>query len=128
MQVSQEKLLQYIHFNRQYNTLLIEHNTKLVERNAELIENNTELIEHSVELVDHNTKLIDQLRTEMDTVKATQPSTQLVILVRKEAGNPVNYFDKTYAEYQAGFEANGLLKHQSIPILIKPSRRELAWP
>merc|ERR1712110_186423 len=67
-------------------------------------------------MVDHNTKLIDQLRTEMDTVKATQPSTQLevesvqpqgaqVILVRKEAGNPVDYFDKTFAEYQAGFEA-----------------------
>ena len=76
----------------------------------------------------------------MDTIKVTrQTSTQLgvesvqpqgaqVILVRKEAGNPVDYFDKTYAEYQAGFEANGLLKHQSIPILIKPLRRELAWP
>ena len=91
MQVSQEKLLQYIHFNRQYNTLLIE----------------------------HNTKLINQLRMEMDTVKPTQPSTQLevepvqpqgaqVILVRKEADNPVNYFDKTYQEYQDGFSANGL--------------------
>jgi len=70
-EVSQEKLLQYIHFNRQYNTLLIE----------------------------HNTKLIDQLRTE-------------VILVRKPGGNPEDFFDKTFAEYKAGFAANGLLKHQ----------------
>jgi len=29
------------------------------------------------------------------------------ILVRKEVGNPADYFDKTYAEYQAGFSANG---------------------
>ena len=126
MQVSQEKLLQYIHFNRQYNTLLIE----------------------------HNTKLINQLRMEMDTVKPTKPSTQLEVesvqpqgaevmlvrkeaanpdlattttttttttppgsvkvLVRKEVDNPVDYFAKTYAEYREGFSANGLLKKQSI--------------
>jgi len=30
--VSQEKLLQYIHFNRHYNTLLIQHNTKLINQ------------------------------------------------------------------------------------------------
>ena len=59
MQVSQEKLLQYIHFNRQYNSLLIEHNTKLIE----------------------------QLRTEMETVKATEPSTQLEVeSVQPESG------------------------------------------
>jgi len=31
-EVSQEKLLQYIHFNRHYNTLLIQHNTKLINQ------------------------------------------------------------------------------------------------
>ena len=73
MQVSQEKLLQYIHFNRQYNTLLIEHNSKLVENNTKLIQ--------------HNTELINQLRTEMETVKATQPSTQLeVASVQAQSG------------------------------------------
>jgi len=29
------------------------------------------------------------------------------MLVRKEVGNPADYFDKTFAEYQAGFSANG---------------------
>ena len=41
------------------------------------------------------------------------------MLVRKEVGNPANFFDKTFAEYQEGFSANGLLKQQSIHILIK---------
>ena len=97
-QVSQEKLLQYIHFNRHHNTILIE----------------------------HNTKLINQLRTEMEAVKAIQgqstktyyqislslsPGAQ-VILVRKEVGNPAEYFDKTFAEYQKGFSANGVLEKE----------------
>ena len=29
------------------------------------------------------------------------------MLVRKQAGNPYDYFDKTFAEYQRGFSANG---------------------
>ena len=51
-QVSQEKLLQYIHFNRHHNTILIE----------------------------HNTKLINQLRTEMETVKAIQGQSKKICL------------------------------------------------
>ena len=37
------------------------------------------------------------------------------MLVRKKVGNPADYyfyFDKTYAEYQEGFAANGVLKQQ----------------
>ena len=74
MQVSQEKLLQYIHFNRQYNTLLIEHNTKLIE----------------------------QLRTEMETVKATEPSTQLEVeSVQPESGESKQIY------YHFTFSAGG---------------------
>ena len=29
------------------------------------------------------------------------------MLVRKQCENPTSYFDKTFAEYQEGFEANG---------------------
>ena len=29
------------------------------------------------------------------------------MLVRKQCENPTDYFDKTFAEYQEGFEANG---------------------
>ena len=81
MQVSQEKLLQYIHFNRQYNTLLIEHNNELIE---------------------HNTELINQLKTEMETVKAintvTQTSTQSVKATRQ----PVPQMEVESAHPQSG--------------------------
>merc|ERR1712061_874666 len=30
-----------------------------------------------------------------------------LVLVRKEVGNPLLYFDKTYAEYKRGFASNG---------------------
>ena len=42
---------------------------------------------------------------------------QVQVLVRKEAGNPADYFDKTFAEYQEGFSANGVLKQQLIQSL-----------
>merc|ERR1712012_694028 len=72
-----------------------------------------------------NNKQIDQLRTEIDDIKAeTSPLLQLsaknshlieqlrfvlpvVMLVRKQCENPTDYFDKTFAEYQEGFSANG---------------------
>ena len=31
----------------------------------------------------------------------------VVMLKRKEVGNPINYFDKTLAEYKEGFESKG---------------------
>ena len=40
-------------------------------------------------------------------VTGIPPPGQVKILVRKEVGNPVDYFDKTFAEYQAGFSAKG---------------------
>jgi len=66
-------LLQYIHFNRLENRMLI----------------------------DQLKKEIDQMRKEIDTHNPVK------VLVRKEVGNPADYFDKTFAEYQAGFSANG---------------------
>ena len=64
-QVSQEKLLQYIHFNRHYNTLLVRHNTKLIEdlrtETAHLIQENIRKIDQLREEEQDNTKLIEQL-------------------------------------------------------------------
>merc|ERR1712012_1429212 len=109
--VSQEKLLQYIHHNRRSNTLLVQHNNKQIDKLR--IQNQD------------NNKQIDQLRTEIDNIKAeTSPLRQLmaensyliemlrsllpvVILMRKQCENPTDYFDKTFAEYQEGFSANG---------------------
>ena len=89
--------------------------------------------------------LIDQLKKEMEanhpspsssappptstppTSASSTPSASVKMLVRKEVGNPADYFDKTFAEYQEGFSANGLLKQQSIQSPIISSRRELAW-
>ena len=33
---------------------------------------------------------------------------------RKQSGNPVDFFDKTFAEYQEGFSANGEQKKERI--------------
>ena len=72
IQVAQEKLLQYIHFNRHYNTLLIEHNTKLIDQlkleNIPLIQNNKDQIEelrrNTTLLIQSNAHLMNQLRAD----------------------------------------------------------------
>jgi len=115
------------------NNLLIQENTNAIdnlkEENALLIQENTNRIDKlktdSTLLVQDNNKQIDQLRTEIDKIKAeTSPFRQLmaenpylieqlrsllpvVMLVRKQCENPTDYFDKTFAEYQEGFSANG---------------------
>jgi len=47
----------------------------------------------------------------VDSLRKTCPVQQSAgaqeMLVRKEVGNPADYFDKTFAEYQKGFSANG---------------------
>merc|ERR1719234_983551 len=48
---------------------------------------------------------INELKTEIEVLKISQGP--VVMLCRQEVGNPVDYFDKTFAEYQQGFEANG---------------------
>merc|ERR1719320_722082 len=51
--------------------------------------------------IEENTKLIEQLRIDL---KSLLP---VAMLVRKQASNPHDYFDKTFAEYQRGFSAYG---------------------
>ena len=73
-------------------------------------------------------KEISEVRTELETMIAHTGF--VVMLRRKEVGNPVDFFDKTFAEYQAGFEANG-----EIEILVRAKeenhifqeRNGLAW-
>ena len=48
------------------------------------------------------------------------PGEYIKILVRKEVGNPVDFFNKYYDEYREGFSANGLLKQQSQFHILKP--------
>jgi len=200
--VSQSQLLQYIHFNRHHNTLLVQHNTKLTSElrtdNALLIQENTRMIDQirsentlliqentkkidnlntdNTLLIQENTKKIDklkadntlliqentrkiekmksdntpliqnindqisQLRTDVDDIKNDQISQlredvnnikaeqssfpkligqlrkemlsfdlhpPVAMVVRKQASNPHNYFDKTFEEYKRGFSANG---------------------
>merc|ERR1719391_1537642 len=45
--------------------------------------------------------------TTTSTTTTPLPPGPVKVLVRKEVGNPVDYFDKTFAEYQEGFSANG---------------------
>ena len=44
------------------------------------------------------------------TTTALLPPPPIKVLVRKEVGNPADYFDKTFAQYKEGFSANGWLK------------------
>ena len=46
--------------------------------------------------------------TTTTTTTITPPPGPVKVLVRKEVGNPADYFDKTFAEYKEGFSANGL--------------------
>ena len=50
--------------------------------------------------------------TTTTTTTTPLPPGPVKVLVRKEVGNPADYFDKTFAEYQEGFSANGLLRKQ----------------
>ena len=54
--------------------------------------------------------------TTTTTTTTPLPPGPVKVLVRKEVGNPADYFDKTFAEYKEGFSANGLLKQQPIQI------------
>ena len=55
--------------------------------------------------------------TTLPPVSTTPASVK--VLVRKEVGNHPHFFDKTFAQYQEGFSATGLLKEQFMQILIK---------
>ena len=65
--MSQEKLLQYIHFNRHHNTLLVQHNTKLIE---DLRTENTHLIQENIRKDDQ----ISKLRTDVDNIESEHSS------------------------------------------------------
>ena len=72
---------------------------------------------------DAHTRRIGELKTQLETLNSemselkTELETEIetlgihsgavVMLRRKEVGNPVDFFQKTFPEYQAGFEANG---------------------
>ena len=53
-------------------------------------------------LIQHNANMIVEL-------KANQPAASLVMVRRRAAGNgnPANFFDKNFTEYQQGFSLNG---------------------
>ena len=52
----------------------------------------------------------------------------VVMLVRKQCENPTDYFDKTFAEYQEGFSANGeFQKDDKMTENIFQERSGLAW-
>ena len=67
-----------------------------------LVPSDTEKID---EMKTEISKEISEVRTELETMVAH--AGPVVMLRRKEVGNPVDFFQKTFAEYQAGFEANG---------------------
>ena len=91
-------MLQYIHFNRHQNSLLINDLKKQIEAHHHLPPNPT------------------PVPTSAPPFPPPPPPPslpgQVLVLVRKEVGNPVDYFEKTFAEYKEGFSSNGMLKQQ----------------
>ena len=73
--VDQEKLLQYIHFNRHYNTLLVQHNTKLIKELIEEKADNSLLIQENMKQIEqlrkNNALLIQSNAKEIDHVKSS---------------------------------------------------------
>jgi len=95
-----------------------ENTKKIGELKTEIeILHETQMNQLKTEMVTLNSEKISELRTEMETQIANQMDemkkeiekhhTRIVMLRRKEVGNPVDFFEKTFSEYQAGFEANG---------------------
>ena len=101
--MSKQLLVQYIHFNRHHNTMLMKHNDAALTKKIDELTAEMETLKTEIEA--DISKEISDMRTEFETLRAqTGP---VVMIQRKEAGNPVDFFDKTFAEYQAGFEAKG---------------------
>ena len=44
---------------------------------------------------------------------------------RKQSGNPVDFFDKTFAEYQEGFSANGEQKRKKDTKFLKKNQERV---
>ena len=121
--MSKQLLVQYIHFNRHHNTMLMKHNdaalTKKIDELKTEIETlkanqksetsetlgSAEISQIKTEIEADFSKEISDMRTEFETMIAH--AGHVVMLRRKEVGNPVDFFQKTFAEYQAGFEAKG---------------------
>ena len=120
--MSKQLLVQYIHFNRHHNTMLMKHNDAALTRKIDELKTEMETLKANqksetetlgsaeisqvkTEIEADNSKMILELRTELETLIAQ--AGPVVMVRRKEVGNPVDFFDKTFAEYQAGFEANG---------------------
>ena len=96
-------MLQYIHFNRHQNSLLINDLKKQIEAHHPLPPSPTPA----------TTPAASPSPATTPTSPPTAPIPgQVQILVRKEAGNPLNYFHKTFAEYEEGFESKGTVSKQ----------------
>ena len=97
-------MLQYIHFNRHQNSLLINDLKKQIEVHHPLPPSPTPATTPAASPSPATTP------TSPPTSSPPPPSApipgQVQILVRKEAGNPLNFFDKTYVEYEEGFASN----------------------
>ena len=86
--LTQKQILQYIHYNR----------LSIIKKELYPFEHR----HHNTMMIQHNAKRIDEL-------KADQPAASLVMVRRRtaRAGNPAEFFDKNFTEYQQGFSLNG---------------------
>ena len=100
----------------------ISNNTDRIESLKEKVESNAALLREVQAIVERqNRKIKDQENTimlqdkEIETMKILLFPMDMVngtpgdvtVLVRKNVGNPVDFFDKSWTEYKEGFAANG---------------------
>ena len=101
-------MLQYIHFNRHQNSLLINDLKKQIEAHHPLPPNPTPATTPASSPSPATTPTSPPPTSSPPPPPASLPG-QVQILVRKEAGNSPNYFDKTYGEYEEGFASKGTM-------------------
>ena len=85
---------------------------------SQMSEDTLRMLNTSHSVIEAQEKTITELRKLVTTT--TLPPGSVKVLVRKEVGNPADFFDKTFAEYKKGFSAKGGLKRESIYIIILP--------
>jgi len=115
-----KEMLQYIHFNRHSNTLLIEE----LKARVETLEANVDSSSSGSSSSSRGSSASPK------QVGLPIPAEGSHVMLRRKhnAGNPAGFFDKTYSEYQAGFEDNeswlgleelhSLTSHQPFKLLI----------
>ena len=110
-------MLQYIHFNRHQNSLLINDLKKQIETHHSLHPSPSPAPTPASNPTPSTTPTPSSSPPPSSPPPPPVPG-QVVVLVRKEVSkllsNTADYFDKTFAEYEEGFQSKGTIGETTI--------------